>query len=366
MAPSLAGAAQDLRDELGAVDVHSDISEPDTSDDEVARATATAKRTASKDLESRMARIREQGKNKPPTKPHWTRARPEDDGPSEMSAAAAELRGAFDADYEAEEAEEASPVRRRADSPAMPRARNETQIMLEEAARRLSPEPPVLSWRRGDEVPCKFRATGKWVDATVLGPAAATAKGPARLRTSSTRTAASSSATCRRRSSGRARAPSATPGRRGLSGASTPQPRPRRTRRRPGPRVRRRRGPRPRRKPRPRRRRTSRKTRRRLSPKRKAPPPANVAQDAPAGPSEPKPATDAPPAQPRSQGAAAGARRARRVVAGPAGAQTGSCGRAARQGPAAGKRATRYTSAGAQAGSCCGRATCPTGAQAGS
>ena len=96
MAPSLAGAAQDLRDELGAVDVHSDISEPDTSDDEVARATATAKRTASKDLESRMARIREQGKNKPPTKPHWTRARPEDDGPSEMSAAAAELRGGGD------------------------------------------------------------------------------------------------------------------------------------------------------------------------------------------------------------------------------------------------------------------------------
>ena len=47
MAPSLAGAAQDLRDELGAVDVHSDISEPDTSDDEVARATATAKRTCS-------------------------------------------------------------------------------------------------------------------------------------------------------------------------------------------------------------------------------------------------------------------------------------------------------------------------------
>ena len=179
MAPSLAGAAQDLRDELGAVDVHSDISEPDTSDDEVARATATAKRTASKDLESRMARIREQGKNKPPAKPHWTRARPEDDGPSEMSAAAAELRGAFDADYAAEEAEEASPVRRRADSPAMPRARNETQVMLEEAARRLSPEPPVLSWRRGDAVSCKFRATGKWVDATVLGPAAATAKGPA-------------------------------------------------------------------------------------------------------------------------------------------------------------------------------------------
>jgi len=175
MAPSLAGAAQDLRDELGAVDVHSDISEPDTSDDEVARATATAKRTASKDLESRMARIREQGKNKPPAKPHWTRARPEDDGPSEMSAAAAELRGAFDADYEAEDA---SPVRRRADSPAMPRARNETQVMLEEAARRLSPEPPVLSWRRGDAVSCKFRATGKWVDATVLGPAAATAKGP--------------------------------------------------------------------------------------------------------------------------------------------------------------------------------------------
>ena len=139
MAPSLAGAAQDLRDELGAVDVHSDISEPDTSDDEVARATATATRTASKDLESRMARIREQGKNKPPAKPHWTRARPEDDGPSEMSAAAAELRGAFDADYEAEE--DASPVRRRADSPAMPRARNETQVMLEEAARRLSPSP---------------------------------------------------------------------------------------------------------------------------------------------------------------------------------------------------------------------------------
>ena len=139
MPPSLAGAAQDLRDELGAVDVHSDISEPDTSDDEVARATATAKRTASKDLESRMARIREQGKNKPPAKPHWTRARPEDDGPSEMSAAAAELRGAFDADYEAEEAEEASPVRRRADSPAMPRARNETQVMLEEAARLRAP-----------------------------------------------------------------------------------------------------------------------------------------------------------------------------------------------------------------------------------
>ena len=99
MAPSLAGAAQDLRDELGAVDVHSDISEPDTSDDEVARATATAKRTASKDLESRMARIREQGKNKPPTKPHWTRARPEDDGPSEMSAAAAELRGRHPVSY---------------------------------------------------------------------------------------------------------------------------------------------------------------------------------------------------------------------------------------------------------------------------
>ena len=125
MAPSLAGAAQDLRDELGAVDVHSDISEPDTSDDEVARATATAKRTASKDLESRMARNREQGKNKPPAKPHRPRARPEDDGPSEMSAAAAELRGAFDADYGAEEAEEASPVRRRADSPAMPRAQRD-------------------------------------------------------------------------------------------------------------------------------------------------------------------------------------------------------------------------------------------------
>ena len=109
MAPSLAGAAQDLRDELGAVDVHSDISEPDTSDDAVARATATAKRTASKDLESRMARIREQGKNKPPAKPHWTRARPEDDGPSEMSAAAAELRGAFDADYGAEEVSASAP-----------------------------------------------------------------------------------------------------------------------------------------------------------------------------------------------------------------------------------------------------------------
>ena len=56
-----------------------------------------------------MARIREQGKNKPPVKPHWTRARPEDDGPSEMSAAAAELRGAFDADYGAEEVSASAP-----------------------------------------------------------------------------------------------------------------------------------------------------------------------------------------------------------------------------------------------------------------
>ena len=65
------------------------------------------------------------------------------------------------------------------------------------------------------------------------------------------------------------------------------------------------------------------------------------------------------------QGAAAGARRAGRVVAGPAGAQAGPCGRAARQGPAASARGTGCTSAGAQADSY-ERATCPTGAQAGS
>ena len=216
-----------------------------------------------------------------------------------MSAAAAELRGAFDADYEAEEAEEASPVRRRADSPAMPRARNETQIMLEEAARRLSPEPPVLSWRRGDEVSCKFRATGKWVDATVLGPAAATAKGPAgydvkyedggvverhvpptllRPREGAERDAGPS------KGFGRVDAAAAP-----AAPAAPKPPRPAR----PAP-------------PRPKAAQEAKaappahvaQDSAPPQPEAKAPPPANVAQDAPAGPSEPKPATDAPPAQP--------------------------------------------------------------------
>jgi len=168
---SLAGAAKDMQDGIGAVDVHSDISEPDTSDDEVERSKRKA--AASKDLEGRMARIKSSGFKPGLTKPHWTRERPEDQA-SDMATAAVELRGAFAADYDVED----SPAKR-VDSPAMPRQRNATQNMLEEAARRLSPEPPVLSWRRGDEVLCKFRATGKWVDACVLGPAAATAKGPA-------------------------------------------------------------------------------------------------------------------------------------------------------------------------------------------
>ena len=180
MAPSLAGAAQDLRDELGAVDVHSDISEPDTSDDEVARAAARAKRTASKDLESRMARIREQGKNKPPTKPHWTRARPRTTGrarcrPPRRSCAARSTRTTRPRRPRRRRPSGAGPTRRRCRARAQ-RDANHARGSSEAA---VSPEPPVLSWRRGDEVSCKFRATGKWVDATVLGPAAATAKGPA-------------------------------------------------------------------------------------------------------------------------------------------------------------------------------------------
>ena len=133
--------------------MHSDINEPDTSDDEVARATATARRGAL-DRTSRATHggIREQGKNKPSARSRTGPARgPRTTGRSEQLVCAAAARAArpFDADYEAEEAEEASPVRRRADSPAMPRARNETQIMLEEAARRSPRAPgPQLAPRR--------------------------------------------------------------------------------------------------------------------------------------------------------------------------------------------------------------------------
>ena len=297
------------------------------------------------------------GKNKPPTKPHWTRARPGDDGPSEMSAAGRAARR-FDADYEAEEAE-----RRRPSGAGPTRRRCRARATRRKSARGSS-EAAVANhrsgWRRGDGVSRKS-APRAWSTRRCSAPPRRRPRGRGLRR--QVRDA-------RRRAPRAADAPPAARGAERDAGPSKGRARRRRSRARgarppkpPRPRVRRRRGPRPRRKPRPRRRRTSRKTRRRLGPKRRRRPQCGAGRPAARRScrllTRPLP-TPEPRRRRRLTSRKTRRRRLRRKPNRPCGSRT------ARQKPAAGKRATRYTSAGAQAGSCCGRATCPTGAQAGS